>query len=45
LDDSNNILWTTVEDGQEVVATKEPQTGAGRRFSAWLQRIVPKSQL
>jgi len=45
LDDSNNILWTTVEDGQEVVATKEPQTGAWKRFSAWFQRIVPKSQL
>jgi len=45
LDDRNKTLWTVVEDGQEVVVTKEPQTGAWRRFSAWFQRIVPKSQL
>jgi putative cardiolipin synthase len=45
LDDSNDITWTIVEDGQNVVVTKEPQTGAWKRFSAWFQRIVPKSQL
>lgn len=45
LNESNDLRWTIVEDGQEVVATKEPQTGFWRRFSAWIQKIVPKSQL
>lgn len=45
LDEKNNTLWTITEDGEEVVVDKEPQTGAGKRFSAWFQRIVPKSQL
>jgi putative cardiolipin synthase len=45
LDEKNNTQWTIIEDGQEVVVTKEPQTSAWRRFSAWIARIVPKSQL
>lgn len=45
LDDKNKTLWTVEEDGQEVVLTKAPQTGAWKRFSAWVARIVPKSQL
>jgi putative cardiolipin synthase len=45
LDDKNKTLWTIEEDGQEVVLTKAPQTGAWKRFSAWMARIVPRSQL
>jgi putative cardiolipin synthase len=45
LDDSNKIVWTTVENGQEVSTNKEPQTGAWKRFTAWFLRIAPKSQM
>jgi putative cardiolipin synthase len=45
LDDSNDIVWTTYEDGQAVTATKEPQTGAWKRFTSWFLRIAPKSQM
>lgn len=45
LDESNDILWTTVENGQEVTISKEPQTGAWKRFTAWFLRIAPKSQM
>ena len=45
LDEKNKTLWTVTEDGEEIVVDKEPQTGAWRRFSAWFQRIVPRSQL
>ena len=45
LDDSNNIVWTTIENGQEVSIGKEPQTGAWKRFSAWFLRIAPRSQM
>jgi len=45
LDDSNNIVWTTIENGQEVSIDKEPQTGAWKRFTAWFLRIAPRSQM
>jgi putative cardiolipin synthase len=45
LDESNNLLWTTVEDGQEITVSKEPQTGAWKRFTAWFLRIAPRSQM
>ena len=45
LDESNNIVWTIVENGEEVSTDKEPQTGAWKRFSAWFLRIVPRSQM
>ncbi len=45
LDESNNLLWTTVEDGQEISVSKEPQTSAWKRFSAWFLRIAPRSQM
>lgn len=45
LDERDNTRWTVTEDGEEVVVDKEPQTGAWKRFNAWLQRIVPRSQL
>jgi len=45
LDENDKLTWHATLDGKEVVETKEPQTTAGRRFSAWFQRIVPDSQL
>jgi putative cardiolipin synthase len=45
LDESNDIVWTIVEDGQEVSVNKEPQTGAWTRFKAWFLRIAPRSQM
>jgi putative cardiolipin synthase len=45
LDNSNDIVWTIYEDGKAVTTTKEPQTGAWKRFTSWLLRIVPRSQL
>jgi putative cardiolipin synthase len=45
LDESNNILWTIVENGQEVSVSKEPQTSAWQRFTAWFLRIAPRSQM
>ena len=45
LDDSNNIVWTTIDNGQEVSIGKEPQTGAWKRFTAWFLRIAPRSQM
>ena len=45
LDDSNDIVWTIVENGQEVSTDKEPQTGAWKRFKAWFLRIAPRSQM
>jgi len=45
LDESNNLLWTTVEDGQEITVGKEPQTNAWKRFTAWFLRIAPRSQM
>jgi len=45
LDESNNLLWTTVEDGQEITVSKEPQTNAWKRFTAWFLRIAPRSQM
>jgi len=45
LDESNDLVWTIVENGQEVSIDKEPQTGAWKRFSAWFLRIAPRSQM
>lgn len=45
LDDSNKIVWTTVENGQEVSTHSEPQAGSWMRFKAWFLRIAPKSQM
>ena len=45
LDESNDIVWTIVENGQEVSIDKEPQTSAWQRFTAWFLRIAPRSQM
>ena len=46
LNGSNDLRWTVLENGQEIVAKKEPQTGFWKRFSAGFMRILPiKSQL
>jgi len=45
LGDDNKITWHATIDGKEVVETKEPQTSAWRRFSAWFLKIAPEKQL
>jgi putative cardiolipin synthase len=45
LDDNDKITWHATIDGKEVVETKEPQTTAWKRFSAWFLRIAPENQL
>ena len=45
LDDNDKITWHATIDGKEVVETKEPQTTAWRRFTAWFLKIAPEKQL
>jgi putative cardiolipin synthase len=45
LDDKGKITWHATIDGEEVVETKEPQTSAWRRFTAWFLKIAPEKQL
>jgi putative cardiolipin synthase len=45
LDGKDKILWRATIDGQEVVETSEPLASAGRKFSAWFQKIAPEGQL
>jgi putative cardiolipin synthase len=46
LNDKNKLRWRGYEDGQEVILTKEPQTGFWHRFNAGFMRMMPiKSQL
>jgi len=45
LDDRGRILWRATIDGKEVVETSEPLASRGRRFSAWVQKIAPESQM
>jgi len=46
LNESGKLLWTGTENGQEVVVTKEPQTGFWKRLAAGIMRMMPiKSQL
>jgi len=46
LNDKNQLRWRGYEDGQEVILTKEPQTGFWHRFNAGFLRMMPiKSQL
>jgi len=44
-DDNGRLRWNAVIDGEEIVATSEPQSSAWRRFKAMLSRILPESQL
>jgi putative cardiolipin synthase len=46
LNENNKLRWRGYEDGQEVILTKEPQTGFWHRFNAGFLRMLPiKSQL
>ncbi len=45
LNEKNKVRWKGIDDGQEVILIKEPQSGFGRRFNAGFLRIVPNSQL
>jgi len=46
LNDKDKLRWKGIEQGQEVILTKEPQTSWWHRFSASFLRILPiKSQL
>ena len=45
LNEKNDLRWRGYDNGQEVILTKEPQTGFWHRFNAGFLRIVPNSQL
>ena len=46
LNDDGKLNWRTVEDGKEVIYTKEPESGWWRRTAANLTRLLPiRSQL
>jgi len=46
LNENGKLRWKGLENGQEVILTKEPQTGYWRRFNAGFLRMMPiKSQL
>lgn len=46
LDDKGKIRWKGMQDGQEIILGKEPQTSWWQRFSAGFLSILPiKSQL
>ncbi len=46
LDESDKLRWKTLDNGQERILTKEPQSGFWRRLSAKFLRFMPiKSQL
>jgi putative cardiolipin synthase len=45
LNEDGKLRWRGYKDGEEIIYDKEPETTWGQRFSAWLARIIPKSQL
>jgi putative cardiolipin synthase len=46
LNEKGKLRWKGLENGQEVILTKEPQSGYWRRFNAGFLRMMPiKSQL
>ncbi len=45
LDERGKILWRATIDGKEVIETSEPLASGGRKFSAWVQKIAPESQM
>jgi len=45
LTDKNRLEWHGIEDGVEVVETREPQTSSWLRFKAWFLKIAPESQM
>ena len=45
LDEERRIRWHATIDGEDVIERHEPLTSGWRRFSAWIQKIVPEKQL
>ena len=46
LNEKGKLRWRGLENGQEVILDKEPQTTWSQRFAAWFMRILPiRSQL
>ena len=45
LNEDGKLRWRGYRNGIETIYDKEPETTWGQRFSAWLARIIPKSQL
>ena len=41
LNENGKLRWRGLEDGEEVIYTKEPQTTWGQRFGAGFMRILP----
>ena len=41
LNEQGNMRWRGIENGQEVVLTKEPQTGFWRRMNGRFMRLLP----
>jgi hypothetical protein len=39
------LRWHAMIDGQEVIEKAEPQAGIGRRFKAFMSRVIPENQL
>ena len=45
LNSKDKLQWRATIDGEEVIETSEPQASGWRKFSAFLLKIVPDSQL
>jgi len=45
LDENGKLQWRGLIDGTEVIETSEPLASGWRRFNAFMQKIVPESQL
>jgi putative cardiolipin synthase len=45
LNSKGKLQWRATIDGEEVIETSEPLASAWRKFSAFLLKIVPESQL
>ena len=41
LNEKGKLRWRSIEDGQEVIFDKEPQTTWSQRFAAGFMRILP----
>ncbi len=45
LDERGRLAWRATIDGEEVVETSEPLASGGKKFTAFLLKILPDSQL
>jgi putative cardiolipin synthase len=45
LNSKGKLQWRATIDGEEVIETSEPLASAWRKFSAFLLKVVPESQL